>query len=196
MGVGAGIAHLIAGARVTVLHGFGDRFISEEDAMLKMFVASGLLFIFIGMAVAQQDHTAGDKTFPTLDLPPKLRAALVAEMGGLREGIADIAVKLASGEWEAVAARATRIRDSFIMKQKLSREELAHLERALPAEFLALDEQFHRHADSLAEAAHRKDGELATFYFYKMTEGCLQCHARYATHTFKGFGKPAPAHAH
>ncbi len=166
--------------------------------MLKRFVASGLLFSFIGVALAQQDHMAADKASPTLDLPPKLRAALVAEMGGLRDGVADIAVKLASGEWAAVATRATRIRDSFIMKQKLSPEELAHLERALPVEFLALDEQFHRHADSLAKAAHRKDGELATFYLYKMTEGCLACHARYATHTFRGFGggKPAPAHSH
>jgi hypothetical protein len=117
-------------------------------------------------------------------------------MGGLREGIADIAVKLPSGEWEAVATRATRIRDSFIMKQKLSRQELAHLEEALPAEFLVLDEQFHHHADSLAKAAHRKDGELAAFYFYKMTEGCIGCHARFATHTFKGFGVTPPKSAH
>lgn len=162
--------------------------------MLKRLVTTGLLFALIGVAGAQENR----KSSPTLDLPPKLRAALVAEMGGLREGIADIAVQLASGEWEAVANRATRIRDSFILKQKLSREELAQLEHALPAEFLALDEQFHRHADSLAKAAHRKDGELAAFYLYKMTEGCVGCHARYATHTFKGFGgvKPKPADSH
>jgi hypothetical protein len=166
--------------------------------MLKKTVATGLLFTFIGTAFAQQDHMTTDKYSPTLDLPSKLRTALVAEMVGLREGVADIAVKLASGEWEAVANRAMRIRDSFIMKQKLSHEELAHLEHALPTEFLVLDEQFHRHADSLAKAAHGRDGELATFYYYKMTEGCVGCHARYATHTFKGFlgAKQKPADSH
>jgi len=132
---------------------------------------------------------------PVLVLTPKLRDALVAEMAGLKGGIAELAMALSGGEWDKLARRAERIRDSYIMKQKLSTEEIAQLHRALPAEFLGLDERFHRHAESLAHAAQQHDGELAVFYLSRMTEGCVTCHARYATHVFKGF-KPAPQAAH
>ena len=134
---------------------------------------------------------------PSLKLSPKLRAALLAEMAGLKAGVAELSVSLASGEWEKTAQRATRIRDSYIMKQKLSRAELEQLEHSLPADFIVMDERFHRHAEGLAQAAHRQDHELAVFYFAKMLEGCGGCHARYAAHTFPGYRRTEPApHAH
>jgi hypothetical protein len=132
---------------------------------------------------------------PVLVLTPKLRAALVAEMAGLKTAIAELSVALASGEWGEAAARAERIRDSYILKQKLSRAERETLERTLPAEFRALDERFHRHAANLAHAACMQDHELAVFYLAKLQEGCGGCHARYATHTFRGF-VPAPEQPH
>ena len=134
---------------------------------------------------------------PVLNLTPKLRAALVAEMAGLKAGVAELSVSLANGEWEKTAQRATRIRDSYIMKQKLSRAELEQLERSLPADFAAMDQRFHRHAEGLAHAAHMQDHELAVFYFAKMLEGCGSCHANYATHSFPGYRRTEPApHAH
>ena len=134
---------------------------------------------------------------PVLTLTPKLRAALVAEMVGVKAGVAELSVSLASGEWEKTAQHATRIRDSYIMKQKLSRAELEQLERSLPADFVAMDERFHRNAEGLAHAAHAQDHELAVFYFSKMLEGCGSCHAGYATHTFAGFRRAEPAmHTH
>jgi hypothetical protein len=134
---------------------------------------------------------------PALKLAPKLRAALLAEMAGLKAGVAELSVSLANGEWEKAAERATRIRDSYIMKQKLSRAELEQLERSLPADFIVMDERFHRHAEGLAQAAHRQDHELAVFYFAKMLEGCGSCHASYAAHTFPGYRRTESApHAH
>ena len=134
---------------------------------------------------------------PVLKLTPKLRAALLAEMAGLKTGIAELSVSLAGGEWEQTAQRAALIRDSYIMKQKLSRAELEQLEHSLPADFVAMDQRFHRHAEGLAQAAHRQDHELAVFYFAKMLEGCGSCHARYATHSFPGYRRTQPApHAH
>ncbi len=133
-------------------------------------------------------HTAvSATTAPELALSPKLRAALVAEMMGVKEGVAELSTFLATGEWNAAAQRAERIRDSFIMKQKLSRDELEELERALPVEFVELDEAFHRHADGLAHAAKAMNYELAIFYYSKMMDGCGNCHSRYATNVFKGF---------
>jgi len=149
-------------------------------------------------AMAEDRHVAATGgQAPALALTPKLRAALVAEMAGIKAGVAELSVSLASGEWEKTAERAARIRDSYIMKQKLSRAELEQLERSLPADFVVMDERFHRHAEGLAQAAHAQDQELAVFYYSRMLEGCGSCHARYAAHTFPGFRRVEPApHAH
>lgn len=149
-------------------------------------VVTGVLAA-LSVALAQ-DHPAPKAVgAPALPLSPKLHAALVAEMAGVKEGVAELSASLAMGEWEAAARRAERIRDSYILKQKLTPAELEELERALPADFAERDEAFHRHAEGLAHAAKARNYELAVFYFSKMMEGCGSCHARYATHVFKGF---------
>ena len=133
---------------------------------------------------------------PELKLSPKLRGALVAEMAGLKTGVAELTGALATGDWPRASQRALAIRDSYILKQKLSRAELAQLEHALPPDFQELDARFHRHAEALAHAAENHDGELAGFYLGRMIEGCVACHARYATHTLPGFKTVAPATGH
>jgi cytochrome c556 len=135
---------------------------------------------------------------PALKLSPKLRAALVAEMAGLKTGMAELTESLATGDWPRARQRALAIRDSYILKQKLSRAELAELGHALPPDFQELDARFHRHAEALAHAAENQDGELAGFYLGRMVEDCVGCHVRYATHTLPGFkvGPPAAGHGH
>ncbi len=135
---------------------------------------------------------------PAVKLSPKLRGALVAEMAGLKTGMAELTGSLATGDWPRAHQRALAIRDSYILKQKLSRAELAELEHALPPDFQELDARFHRHAEALAHAAENHDGELAGFYLGRMVEGCIGCHARYATHTLPGFkaGPLAAGHGH
>lgn len=135
---------------------------------------------------------------PELKLSPKLRGALVAEMAGLKTGTAELTGALATGDWSRARQRALAIRDSTILKQKLSRAELAELEHALPADFQERDARFHRHAEALAHAAENHDGELAGFYLGRMIEGCIGCHARYAGHALPGFkaGTPAAGHGH
>jgi hypothetical protein len=135
---------------------------------------------------------------PDLKLSPKLRGALVAEMAGLKTGVAELTGLLATGDWPRAHQRALAIRDSYILKQKLSRTELAELEHALPPDFQELDARFHRHAEALARAAEDHDGELAGFYLGRMIEGCIGCHARYASHALPGFkaGAPAAGHGH
>lgn len=168
-----------------------------KGTMVTIAWLSGMV-LYGPAAFSQDPHEAGARVdSPTLQLSPKIRGALIAEMSGLKEGIAELAVTLPSGEWGRTVARAERIRDSYIMKQKLSRAELEQLERSLPPAFQEMDAAFHRHAEGLAHAAQRRDGELAVFYFGKMMDGCVSCHARYATHTFTGLkpaAAPRPAH--
>ena len=147
-----------------------------------LVIASVLAVANLALA---QDHATPE--VPVLPLSAKHRAALIAEMAGVKEGVAELSGLIAMGEWKAAAERAERIRDSYIMKQKLTSDELEELERALPADFIEIDSQFHRHADGLAHAALEHNYELEVFYFSKMMEGCGACHARYATDIFKGY---------
>lgn len=134
---------------------------------------------------AQAPPKAADA--PVLPLSTKHRAALMAEMLGVKAGVAELSGTIAMGEWKATAQHAERIRDSYIMTQSLTKAEIEQLESALPADFIEKDGQFHRHADGLAQAALAHNYELEVFYFSKMMEGCGACHARYATHVFKTF---------
>ncbi len=157
--------------------------------MILGLVAASLLTA-ANVALAQDRAAPKAEEAPVLPLSPKHRAALVAEMVGVKEGVAELSGLIAMGEWKAAAQRAEHIRDSYIMKQKLTREELEELERVLPADFVEKDSQFHLHADGLAHAALKHNYELEVFYFSKMMEGCGACHARYATDVLKGY-KPA-----
>ena len=152
-------------------------------------IICSILIAAASVAQAQEQEQVAPKATEASALPlsAKHRAALIAEMLGVKAGVAELSGSIAMGDWKAAAQQAERIRDSYIMKQKLSSEELEQLEHALPADFIEKDSEFHRHADGLAHAARAHDYELEVFYFSKMMEGCGACHARYATDVFKGF---------
>lgn len=165
--------------------------------MIRSVVSALLLATVLPLAAGETHTEPAAQAASSLALSPKLRTALQAEMVAVRDHTAQLATRIPAGEWPAVAEHAGRIRDSYIMKQKLTHAELAQLEQRLPAEFQALDAAFHRHADGLARAAHEHDYELAVFYFARLLDGCGSCHARYASHRFGGFaGAPAAGHSH
>jgi hypothetical protein len=167
-----------------------------KKSIVVLLLITSLSIPLTGMTEDRHAAAAGTQV-PVLALTPKLRAALVAEMGGIRQGMSVLAPALAMGEWETVAGQAERIRDSYIMQQKLSPAELQELERVLPADFVVRDAGFHQHAEGLAHAARAHNSELAVFYFSRMLEGCGACHARYATHVLPGYRSAEPAgHRH
>lgn len=141
----------------------------------------------LSLVQAQDQVAPQTANAPVLPLSAKHRAALIAEMLGVKAGVAELSGSIAMGEWKATAQQAERIRDSYIMKQKLTSAELEELEHALPADFIDKDSEFHHHADGLAQAAAAHNYELEVFYYSKMMDGCGGCHTRYATHVFKGF---------
>ena len=119
------------------------------------------------------------------------RLLLSEEMKALQNGMKEIVPALVSGEWKKIKSIGEQMHDSYIMKKSLTRAQLHELHEKLPAAFKQLDHDFHHSAGQLAEAANRRDYELVSFYYYKMTEACVECHTRYATHKFPEFARPA-----
>ena len=160
--------------------------------MLKSCVGIGLL-VFAGVSLAAVSQEDGHGR---IELSAELHQALVAEMVAIDAGISSLASAIAQGDWPTVRRESQKIHDSFILKQELSKAELEELHRSLPADFLALDVRFHQHAKQLADVAEEGDGELAVFYFTKLVEGCVDCHATFAPGAFPGLAPAAERHDH
>jgi len=157
--------------------------------VLVMLTSSVLIPVSVMATEAgAQSH---DPTHAIIRLSPKLKQALMDEMRALNEAMPRLVVAVAAGDWHTLHDLGRRVRDGFIMKQALSGKERAELHRALPAGFLQMDAAFHEHAGRLAQAAAEHDGELVAFYSYRLMDGCIRCHATYASGKFPGFGKPA-----
>jgi hypothetical protein len=125
-------------------------------------------------------------------LSPGLRELFKLEMLGLQGAMLELLPAVAAGDWEAIAATAVRIRTGFVLAQRLTPEQREELDRKLPAGFLERDAEFHEVASGLEHAAHRKQADLVPFYVYRLTEGCVGCHSRFAQTRFPSL---APAHA-
>ncbi len=124
-------------------------------------------------------------------LTPRLKELLATEMQQVSQATADLSVAIAAGERAHVKELGTKIRDSFILKQSLTDQDKQDLKGAVPAEFIALDRKFHGAAGKLAHAAEVGDDELVVFYYGRMVEACVTCHAHFAADRFSGFSSAA-----
>jgi cytochrome c556 len=149
-------------------------------------VASAVCFI-INLSQASEVHlpTKHSLEQPTeLHLSPDLKEILNQEMNGIEKGMMAIIPAIAAGNWESIAQLAQKIKDSFILKQKLTENQMNELHHSLPTGFIEMDQKFHSTAEKLAHAAHQSDGELVNFYFYKLHSQCMNCHSKYASERF------------
>ena len=177
------------------------------------FNASGYLVLALLAACAvaggaqQHEHAvsappaapAVAPTGPIQQLSPELRGLFRDEMVALQGAMLELVPAIVSGDSEATARLAERMRAGYVLAQKLTDAQREELERLLPAAFLERDGEFHELAGRLAEAAREHQADLVPFYLYKLTESCVGCHARYAAHRFPGYAQPPeakPAHAH
>jgi hypothetical protein len=124
-----------------------------------------------------------------VQLSPGLLALLNQEMGLIQQGMMDMIPAIAAGEWEKVAATGQKIKESFILKQKLTDAQKEELHRVLPEQFIEMDMEFHKSAGMLAHAAEMKNADVVNFYFYKMNAACVSCHGKYAAERFPGLAK-------
>lgn len=117
-------------------------------------------------------------------------------MLALQDGMKAIIPAYISADWQEIATIAMQMKNSYIMKQKLTEEQRHELHSKLSPRFIEQDQEFHYLAGMLAHAAEKKKPELIGFYFSKLGESCVGCHARFATHKFPAFKKEASADAH
>lgn len=119
-------------------------------------------------------------------LTPRLKELLAKEMHQVAQATADLALAIAGGDHSGAMQLGAAVRDSFILKRSLTEQDKKDLMSAVPPEFVALDRRFHGLAGKLAHAAEVKDAELQGFYFSKMIEACVACHASFASDRFPG----------
>lgn len=131
-----------------------------------------------------------DKHLPKRDkdavgsLSRGLRTLLSKEMLALQGGMTSIIPAYVSGNWSEIEKTAGKMKNSYIMKQKLTHNQKKELHSKLPSAFIEQDQRFHYLADMLEHAAKNKKAELINFYFSEMNESCVNCHIQFATHKF------------
>jgi hypothetical protein len=148
-----------------------------EDIMKLTWIAFFLLFV---TSTVQADSSV-DK------LSPELRALLSKEMLALEEGMKSIMPAYISGDLEKVSRIAKKMKNSFILNQKITGDQKHELMNKMPKAFLQLDKEFHEYSGMLEHVAKEKHIELVGFYYYKLNESCVACHRQFAGHRFPKF---------
>ena len=176
------------------------------ERSLAAFAATLALVCAVGVGSARAEEGAAHETHEPhaaappsapLDLPPAIRAALIEEMQAVLRETQAITSAIPLAEWGAVEQAAARIRASYILERKLGPEDKAALGKALPEGFVLLDQRFHDDAERLSEAAQGGQAETVVFYTSRLLDGCVSCHARYASTRFPGFAARSGApHGH
>ena len=138
---------------------------------------------------AEHAHHMKSQSSQGGQLSPELLVLLNQEMGLIQEGMMDMLPAIAAGEWDKVSAIGLKIKESFILKQKLTEAQKEELHRVLPQQFIEMDMDFHKSAGMIAHAAEMKNADVVNFYFYKMHAACVSCHGKYATERFPGLAK-------
>lgn len=164
-------------------------------------VVTALLLIFLWSAAyggpsTEEGHKGVQKDEPGVELSRELKSALVKEMVSIQSDMKAMISSIASGDWDRIEALARNIDGSYILRQNLSEGQIQELHHSLPEGFRDMDAEFHRTAGRLAHAAAEHDGQLVSFYYYKMVEGCVTCHSTYAQHRFDKFQGTQSRHDH
>ncbi|MBL4567031.1 MAG: hypothetical protein JKY85_03250 [Porticoccus sp.] len=125
-----------------------------------------------------------------------LRDLLSQEMQALQSGMMSIIPSYNSGNWGEIETTAGKMKNSYILKQRLTESQLKELHSVLPDAFIEKDQRFHYLAGMLEHAAKNKKPELINFYFSEMNESCVSCHAIFATHKFPALSSKGEKGAH
>jgi hypothetical protein len=120
---------------------------------------------------AHQQYTDEYKIpFSVEVLSDDLRDLLSQEMNALQDGMMTIIPTYVSGNWDEIKIIAGKMKSSYILKQKLTEEQVKELKSVLPTEFIEKDQNFHYLASMLEHAAKNKKPELINFYFSEMNK--------------------------
>lgn len=153
----------------------------------KMVLISAVSVFSLSCFALEHDGHKMESKKGVESLSHDLRGLLSQEMIALEKGVSSLVPQIAAGNWHEIETTAKKIKASYILKQKLTKEQAKELHAKLPESFVEMDGAFHRDAGMLAHAAENKNAELVNFYFYKMNSACTSCHSKYATHKFPSF---------
>lgn len=154
-----------------------------------------IIILMLGSTAATYAHAETHGT-EVESLSPELRTLLQKEMQALQKGMMDIIPAYIAGNWGEIKVIAHQMKNSYIMKQQLTDAQKKELHSTLPDSFIELDQQFHYLAGMLEHVAEEEKLELINFYFSKMGETCMSCHAQFATHKFPAFRHETEEHKH
>ena len=129
-------------------------------------------------------------------LSPELRALLQQEMLAIQQGMQKMVPAFVSGNYKEVSEVAGKIKNSFIMKQKITDAQKHELHKSLPKDFIVKDKQFHKYAGMLQHVSEEGHTELVSFYYSKLLESCVGCHSVHAKHRFPLFGNTVEKSGH
>lgn len=115
-----------------------------------------------------------------LELPEHLLNILRIEMQQIDSGMGNLLSSLAQGNAEEAVKVAEHLHNTYILKQRLSKQDLKQLISLLPADFVKLDRGFHGNAQKIAEAVKQNDFETAVKLYSEMAQACVACHKQYA----------------
>lgn len=142
-------------------------------------------------------HTEHKKESVVESLSPELRQLLAKEMQALQGGMMSIIPAYVAGNWNEIKETASKMKNSYIFKQELTKTQAKELHSVLPAEFIEKDKKFHYLAGMLSHVTEMEKPELVNFYFSEMAGSCIACHTEFATHKFPNLkAKNTDAHAH
>jgi len=166
--------------------------------MKKYFQIIFLVLFIPSLAGAEEkEHLPVDSNNSGIvNLSPNLRNLLSQEMRQLQKGMIEIYPLYISGKWAEIIPIAKTMKDSYVLKQNLSKEQMHELHLKLSNEFLELDQQFHYLSGMLAHAAKMEKPELVGFYISRMSETCVKCHTKFATHKFPSLAPNTQPHDH
>jgi hypothetical protein len=141
-------------------------------------------------------HQKNEKTVGVEALSEELRDLLSKEMVAIENGMMSIIPAYSSGNWEEIETTAEKIKNSYILKQRLTEDQIKELHSLLAPAFIEKDQEFHYLAGMLGHAAKNKKAELINFYFSRMNESCVNCHSKFATHRFPALSSKDEKAAH
>lgn len=125
-------------------------------------------------------------TLVTEALPAETRQVLIEEMQAIAAAMGRIHTAMVTGDHATVAKEAAEIKASFVLKQKLTKEQRHQIHETLPQAFIAMDRSFHELAGELARAAEQEDTSAERATFLRMSETCQGCHVTFASERFPG----------
>ena len=104
----------------------------------------------------QHKQQEGDTAQGVKALSQDLRDLLSQEMVALQDGMVSIIPAYASGNWDEIVVTAGKIKNSYIIKQRLTERQKKELHAVLPPEFIEKDQKIHYFSGMLEHAAQQK----------------------------------------